>query len=42
MRRGRPLTHASGMETVIDVQHVTKSYGDRRVVDDVSLQVGEG
>ena len=42
MRRTRPLTHASGMETVIDVQHVTKSYGDRRVVDDVSLQVGEG
>ena len=30
------------METVIDVQHVTKTYGGRRVVDDVSLQVGEG
>ena len=42
MRCARLLTHASGMETVIDVQHVTKSYGDRRVVDDVSLQVGEG
>ena len=30
------------METVIDVQHVTKTYGGRRAVDDVSLQVGEG
>jgi ABC-2 type transport system ATP-binding protein len=30
------------MHTVIDVQHVTKSYGDRRVVDDVSLEVREG
>jgi ABC-2 type transport system ATP-binding protein len=30
------------METVIDVQHVTKTYGDRRVVDDVSLRIGAG
>ena len=30
------------METVIDVQHVTKTYGGRRAVDDVSLQVEEG
>lgn len=30
------------MNNVIDVQHVTKSYGGRRAVDDVSLQVREG
>jgi ABC-2 type transport system ATP-binding protein len=30
------------MDTVIDVQHVTKTYGGRRAVDDVSLQVEEG
>ena len=30
------------MNTVIDVQHVTKTYGGRRAVDDVSLQVEEG
>ena len=30
------------MDTVIDVQHVTKTYGDRRAVDGVSLQVEEG
>jgi ABC-2 type transport system ATP-binding protein len=30
------------MDTVIDVQHVTKTYGCRRAVDDVSLQVEEG
>jgi ABC-2 type transport system ATP-binding protein len=30
------------MDTVIDVQHVTKTYGGRRAVDGVSLQVEEG
>lgn len=30
------------MNNVIDVQHVTKSYGGRKAVDDVSLQVREG
>ncbi len=34
------MLHA--MDTVIDVQHVTKTYGGRKAVDDVSLQVGEG
>ena len=30
------------MSTVIDVQHVTKAYGGRRAVDDVSLAIEEG
>ncbi len=35
-------SHRSGMETVIDVQHVTKTYGARRAIDDVSIQIHEG
>ena len=42
MRTGAAAADAALMETVIDVQHVTKTYGDRRVVDDVSLQIGAG
>jgi ABC-2 type transport system ATP-binding protein len=42
MRPGDAAADAAGMETVIDVQHVTKSYGGRRAVDDVSLQVTDG
>jgi ABC-2 type transport system ATP-binding protein len=42
MRTGEAAPDTGGMETVIDVQHVTKTYGGRRAVDDVSLQVGEG
>ncbi len=30
------------METVIDVQHVTRTYGGRRAVDDISLQIQQG
>ena len=50
-RRNRPSDRcASGaprpmllpMSIVIDVQHVTKAYGGRRAVDDVSLAIEEG
>jgi ABC-2 type transport system ATP-binding protein len=42
MRTRTGPTHARPMETVIDVQHVTRTYGGRRAVDDISLQIQEG
>jgi len=42
MRTGDGVADAARMETVIDVQNVTKTYGGRRVVDDVSLEIREG
>jgi len=42
MRVGGAAAQTPRMDTVIDVQHVTKTYGGRRAVDGVSLQVEEG
>ncbi|HEX5933472.1 MAG TPA: ABC transporter ATP-binding protein, partial [Pseudorhizobium sp.] len=36
------MTEAAAVETVIDVRHLTKSFGGRKVVDDLSMSVKKG
>lgn len=42
MSRNRAAAPPTGGITMLDIQHLTKTYGEKKAVDDLSLRIAPG
>ena len=42
MSRNRAAVPPTGGITMLDIQHLTKTYGEKKAVDDLSLRIAPG